>query len=310
MNIENSNISSIKIIIKWLVLSFLLITLPLAAEESRKSGKVLKGEILKSEILGRDVRYSLYLPPGYEENKKQKYPVVYLLHGMPGRPQDGDTDWIKYAKADRIVDQAINSGTIPPLILVMPDAGKTFYINNYSGEVRYEDMFIDELIPHIDASYRTHSSLKHRSIAGLSMGGFGALTLALRHPDLFSGCVALSAAIRSSEHIVDMKEMAYESFYGSILGPGLVGDDRVNDTWKSYSPLYLFKTLPSEQLKKTRWYIDIGDDDYLHEGNDQLHTLLRNRAVLHEYRVRDGSHNWSYWASGLEDGLIFLSKSY
>lgn len=104
---------------------------------------------MKSGILGRDVNYAVYLPPDYETSGR-RYPVVYLLHGYT----DDESGWIQFGKVNLAADRAIAAREIPPMIIVMPDGGATFYINDCQDKVRYEDMFIQELIPHIDKTYR------------------------------------------------------------------------------------------------------------------------------------------------------------
>lgn len=275
-------------------------------------GTVLEGEALESEILERDVRYTIYLPPGYELGTR-RYPVVYLvylLHGAPSTPHHSDADWIQFGSIDQLVDAAITSNVLRPVILVTPNAGLSFYINNHDGSMRYEDMFTNELIPHIDRRYRTRTDARFRGIAGLSMGGFGAMTLAMRHPDAFAGCAALSPALRTDEELVTTADDVYADYYGPLFGPGLKGEDRLTDLWQAYSPLHLVQSLPADELTRTRWYIDIGDDDFLYRGTDRMHTLLRDREVPHEYRVRDGAHDWSYWRSGIIDALAFVERAF
>jgi enterochelin esterase-like enzyme len=273
-------------------------------------GVVLESLELKSKILQRAVRYSIYLPPGYEANATHRYPVVYLLHGYPSEPHDSETDWVQQGSADRLVDEAIAAGRIPPVIIVMPDAKTTFYSNTVDGAVRYEDMFVEELTPFIDRTYRTRPQRMFRSVAGLSMGGYGALMLAMKHPDLFSAAAALSPGLRSEQELKDTPDAQYEQFWAPLYGAGLKGDARVGGAWRTQSPLGMAQTLPVVQLKRTRWWIDMGDDDFLAQGGAALHIALRQRQIPHEYRVRDGAHDWLYWRTGLIPALEFLAKSY
>ena len=125
------------------------------------SGQVLEGLKLSSEILGRDVAYAVYLPPDYATSTR-RYPVVYLLHGYT----DDESGWIQFGEVNLAADRAIAEREIPPMIIVMPDGGVTFYINDAAGKVRYEDMFVQELIPYIDATYRTRPSREFRGSPG------------------------------------------------------------------------------------------------------------------------------------------------
>ena len=121
----------------------------------------------KSEILGRDVAYSIYLPDGYDTSTRL-YPVLYLLHGW----SDNETSWIQLGNMQIIVDKAIRSNEAVPMIIVMPDAKVTWYVNAYDGKDSYEDMFFKELIPEIQKKYRARSDKEFRAVSGLSMGGY------------------------------------------------------------------------------------------------------------------------------------------
>ncbi len=266
---------------------------------------VLESLTFKSDLLKREVRYSIYLPPDYKTSDR-RYPVVYLLHGYT----DDDTGWIQFGEADRIADGAIEKGEIPPMILVMPDGGLDRYVNDYRAENPWADMFIKEFIPFIDTTYRTRTDKQYRGISGLSMGGYGALHMAMRNPDLFAACAAFSAGIRTPEEIINLPQERYDRYYGRLFGPGLEGKARLSTAWKAFSPLMLLDSVPGEKLKSVRWYIDIGDDDFLYRGNSALHVKLRDMNITHEYRVRIGTHTWSYWRSGLKSALAFIGVSF
>ncbi len=134
-----------------------------------QQGKVLEELSMSSKILQDSVNFSIYLPFDYESSKRS-YPVVYLLHGYT----DDQTAWVQFGEVNRVLDRDIASGKLPPMIVVMPDAGVTWYINDHKGEVLYEDMFIQEFLPYIEPTYRIRTKKRYRGIAGLSMGGYGA----------------------------------------------------------------------------------------------------------------------------------------
>ncbi len=269
------------------------------------SGKVLEGLKLPSKILGRGVSYAVYLPPDYATSSR-RYPVVYLLHGYT----DDESGWIQFGEVNLAADRAIAEREIPPMIIVMPDGGVTWYVNDISGRVRYEDMFVKELIPHIDATFRTRPSREFRGIAGLSMGGWGTLVHAFRHPELFAAGAAFSAAVWEDEDVIGMEQDDWDKIVGPVLGAGLAGKDRLTPHFRKVSPIDLAKSLPEDSLKKVRYYIDCGDDDFLIKGNCALHLLLTSRKIPHEFRVRDGGHAWSYWRTGIVDGLKFIGQSF
>jgi enterochelin esterase-like enzyme len=269
-------------------------------------GQVLEGLKLSSAILGRDVHYAVYLPPDYALSTR-RYPVVYLLHGYT----DDESGWIQFGEINLAADRAIAEREVPPMIIVMPDAGATFYINDAAGKVRYEDMFIKELIPFIDKAYRTRADREFRGVAGLSMGGWGTLVYAFRHPDLFAAGAAFSAAVWSDEDILAMPQESWDKLLGPLFGAaGQAGQSRLTDHFRETSPLDLAASLPEDSLKKVRYYIDCGDDDFLIKGNCALHVLLSGRKIPHEFRVRDGGHAWTYWRTGIVEGLKFIGQSF
>ena len=268
-------------------------------------GRVVEGQSFPSSILGRDVNYAVYLPPDYAASGR-RYPVVYLLHGYT----DDESAWIQFGEVNLAADRGIAGREIPPLIIVMPDAGVSWYINDHRNKVRDEDMFIRELIPHIDKTYRTRPKKEFRGVAGLSMGGWGALVFSMRHPDMFAACAAFSAAVWTDEEYSAMEEKEYLSMLGPVFGPQPAGKARLTAHFKSYSPLDQAKTMGVDTLQKVRYYIDCGDDDELVKGNSALHVILKDRKVSHEFRVRDGGHTWSYWRTGIADGLKFIGQSF
>jgi enterochelin esterase-like enzyme len=271
---------------------------------SAPQARLLEGLTFNSTLMNQGVRYSIYLPPDYYVSNR-RYPVVYLLHGY----SDDETGWVQFGEADRIADAGMQSGELPPMIIVMPDAGVTWYMNDYQGKTRYEDMLVQEFIPHIDGNYRTRTKREYRAVAGLSMGGHGSLLLAMHHPDLFGSCAALSAAVFTDETVAAMDTANYNRRFAFLLGPG-TGQDRLSPHWKRNSPITLAKSAPEAELKKVRYWVDCGDDDFLSAGNANLHLALLDRRIPHEYRVRDGAHTWAYWRTGLPEALKFISYSF
>ncbi len=286
---------------RWVVAAILLSSMPAIAQPS---GKVLEGLSMKSKILPYSVNYSIYLSPDYDASTR-RYPVVYLLHGY----SDQEWAWVQFGEVQAAADRAIAAREIPPMIIVMPDGKVTFYVNDHQGKERWEDMFIQEFIPFIDATYRTRPSKEYRGISGLSMGGYGSLTLSMRYPDLFAACAAFSAAVWEDDELVgDNTRRDYDSFFGKLFGP--LENGTLPAYFRERHPLDLAKTRPAEELKKVRYYIDCGDDDFLINGNMALHKALKARQIPHEFRVRDGGHSWPYWRTGIVEGLKFIGESF
>ncbi len=267
-------------------------------------GQVLEGLSMKSSILGHAVNFAVYLPPDYKEGARL-YPVVYLLHGYT----DNESGWIQFGEINLTADRAIEAREIPPMIIVMPDAKATWYMNNADGSEKYEDMFIQEFIPYIDKNYRTRATKEFRGIAGLSMGGFGSLLYSMKHPDTFVACAAYSAAVWTEEEMKAKPFGNRDGLFEKLFG--LTPDKSfLTAHYRANSILDLASTVPKDQIEKVRLYIDCGDDDFLYKGNSALHVLLRDKQIKHEYRTRDGGHSWIYWRTGIIDGLRFIGESF
>ncbi|MEP6595881.1 MAG: alpha/beta hydrolase family protein, partial [Ginsengibacter sp.] len=234
------------------------------------------------------------------------YPVVYLLHGYT----DDNTGWLQFGEINRYADKAITEGTIPPMIIVMPNGDSSFYINSYDGKEKYEDFFIKEFMPSIEKTYRIKAEKKYRGIAGLSMGGYGSLIYALKYPQLFAASAPLSAGVRSDDEMINLPEEKWSNEMGQLYGRDLKGKDRLTNAWYKNSILKIIETKSANDLKKVRYWIDCGDDDFLTKGNCLLHIALTDKKVPHEFRVRDGAHNWTYWRTGITDALQFIGQSF
>ena len=262
-------------------------------------------QVIKSAILNKDVHYSIYLPSDYNTSQRA-YPVTYLLHGYG----DADDGWIQYGEINRLADDAIATGKIPPMIIVTPDGFTGFYINSADGKMNYEDFFVKELIPYIEKTYKVKTERKFRAIAGLSMGGYGSMILALKHPDLFVAAAPLSAAVWTDNDVINMQDGMYNGLFSSAMGTNLKGKDRLTSAWLNNSVFGIIEKKTKEELSAVRYWIDCGDDDFLTIGNSELHIALTKKNVAHEFRMRDGSHNWTYWRTGVIDALSFIGDSF
>jgi S-formylglutathione hydrolase FrmB len=196
------------------------------------------------------------------------------------------------------------------MIIVMPDAENTFYMNHASGKYQFEDFFMKELIPYIEKTYRCLAEKKYRAIAGLSRGGFGALLYAIHYPQIFSSCAALSAAVRTDAEVNAMPLKEFNDRFRMAFGDIKEGEKRITDFYNQNSILYLVEHMPEVQKKEVRFYLDCGDDDFLYRGNSLLHIAMRDLNIPHQYRVRDGEHNWTYWRTGLPAVLGFVSETF
>jgi enterochelin esterase-like enzyme len=272
---------------------------------AQPAGKVIEQNSIKSAVLNRNVSYTVYLPPDYESSQRA-YPVVYLLHGF----SDDNSAWLQFGEINRYADKGIHKGILPPMIIIMPDADSTFYINSYDGKNNYEDFFIKEFIPQVEKLYRIKSQKSYRGIAGLSMGGYGSLIYALKYPNLFAAAAPLSAGIFDDSTLVSMQNEWYNILLAPVFGKNLKGKERLSKTWNENSILGIAEKKSADDLKKVRYWIDCGDDDFLTNGNCMLHLILSKKQVPHEFRVRDGAHTWTYWRTGITDALAFIGESF
>lgn len=271
-----------------------------------QSGLLKESLKVKSTVLSKDIEYSIYLPADYGTSNR-RYPVLYLLHGYT----DDETGWTQFGEAHLIGDRVIQNGDAAPMIIVMPDAGVTWYVNSYDGKVKYEDFFIKEFIPHIDATYRTRATKQYRAISGLSMGGYGALIMATKHPELFSAAAPLSAGVFEDEAIINGDDNMWKNVLGDIYGKkDLAGKNRLTEHYYKNSILKIIENGNAEELQKINFYIDCGDKDFLIKGNMALHSIMIDKKIPHEFRVREGEHNWTYWRTALPEVLKFVSEGF
>jgi enterochelin esterase-like enzyme len=231
-----------------------------------------------SNSMGQNRAFDVYLPPGYSTYTRLRYPVLYLLHGDPGRHRD----WINFG-VQKLLDAGIASGSLPPVIAVMPDGnGKVSsaaeWANRWDGRDPVEQSVL-ELMGLVDREYRTTPDRQDRIIAGLSSGGFGATNLAARHPDMFGAAISLSG-------------------YFVAQGP-VFGGDRAY--MRANSPLYVVQDKPASS---PRFVLVVGDrDGYFTEAARQFDAELSRLKVKHDLVLLPGAHSWTVWVNGLAIGL-------
>lgn len=269
--------------------------------------RIVEGLSMSSTILSQDVKYSIILPEEYFATKKS-YPVVYLLHGLG----DNESSWLEYGRVSQAADKAIGEKQIVPMIFVMPQGFRNYYVNDYANTFLYEDMFIKELVPFIDKQYRTIADKEHRATIGYSMGGFGALMLPLRNPNVFTISVPLSISVRTDEQYMTEDASGWDDQWGRLFGGvGTTGTDRITENYRQHSPFHLFAQKDLQSFKNLKLFIDNGDDEEtLCRSNEELHILLRDKNFPHEFRVRNGGHEFIYWRDALPNGLRFISDAF
>lgn len=259
-----------------------------------------------SPSLKQEVSYSIILPEGYEHSNTE-YPVLYMFHGIGG----DYTSWLEYGNVARVMDKMIKKGEVKPFIMVIPDGYLSYYSDTYDGSFLYETFFIKELVPYIDNNYRTRKNVSARSIIGFSMGGFGALSVSLRNRDLFGSVVALSPSIRTEkQYIIEEPQTGWDNQWGRIFGAvGKNGSQRLTIYYKQHSPYHLLSTFHNSDLKGFGIMLDIGDKEgTLCESNEELHRLLLERQIPHEWEVRSGGHDFTCWNAALPKAFRFINR--
>jgi enterochelin esterase-like enzyme len=279
------------------ILGFYVLILIIPFSLMAQTGKVYDNLILKSSILKMERKYSVYLPPDYETSNRS-YPVLYLLHGSG----DDQTGWVQFGEVNYIADKAIKEGKSTAMIIVMPDAntGRRGYFNTMKGDFQYEDFFFKEFIPFIEKTYRIRAEKQFRAVAGLSMGGGGTIIYALHHPEMFASACPLSASVRRQT-----SNRNRQNADTTGLQPQQIDAFR-----KQHDAFYLVENMPDSLKTSVKWYFDCGDDDGLSEGNSLLHIAMRAKGIPHEFRIRNGAHNWTYWREALPEVLDFISKGF
>lgn len=256
---------------------------------------------LKSHILARQVNYCLLLPPSYDLETQRRYPVLYFLHGLG----DNEQMFLRSGGLNLVTD-LWEQKRIGEFLVVTPGAGASFYINSRDARQRYEDFFIQEFIPHIERAYRIRASRASRAISGASMGGYGALHLAFRHPELFIAVSAHSPAL--IEKLPAVSASKDTPGPRSIFG-GAFGSPFDAAFWYRQSPLTQARTAVVNGMKI---YFDCGtEDDFgFGPGAEALHRILGARRIPHEFHLYPGGHNWTYFATHIPESLQFHSRTF
>ena len=290
-------------------LALILILLSLAATAGAQRGRRgrdrdiipdgsrVQYQSFASEILGRELSYALYLPPSYEETNDD-YPFLLFLHGA----NENERRWSTRGMTDLMMDGMIASGELGEFIVAIPFGANSFYTNSASGQ-RWEDMITDEFIPMIESTTRTPGVRSSRAISGISMGGYGALKLAMKHPDLFNSVSAHSAMLidNFAEAAATMRRaQAYYMLFDDIF-------DVSNDLsyWDANNPMRIARE--SNELDSLKIYFDCGtEDEYgFFVGARQLNQLLESRGIEHEFHLYPGTHGWDYARQHTAASLTF-----
>jgi S-formylglutathione hydrolase FrmB len=250
---------------------------------------------LESKLMGRQMPYRVVLPVSYWEKEQsgRAYPVVYLLHGLTGRFDN----WISrtgLAEYTKPMD----------MIVVTPEGENGWYTDGAAkANDKYESYIVKELIPEIDRRFRTIPDRRGRAIAGLSMGGYGALKFGLKYPDMFALAGSFSGALGAATYPVAGPNAAALSSITNIFGPMDSETRKANDIFRMIRELTPEKTRALPFL-----YVDCGTEDFLFQNNRDFIDLLLEKKVPHEFRQLPGGHIWPYWDKQVQEFLRLSSR--
>jgi S-formylglutathione hydrolase FrmB len=278
--------------------AFLCAALSLFAACSKKEEKrqdsprlnsrvTIRDVVFHSMALNRDMPYRVVLPlsiaPGH------KLPVVYLLHGLGGSFRD----WTNYSDVSNFAEGG--------LILVMPEGDSSYYVNSAQRpQNRYEDYIVNDLISEVESKFPVASGRANRAIVGISMGGFGAINLSFRHPELFVFAGALSPAVDAPTRPFSLKRIGRWSEHTAAFGPWGGKTRREND------PYLLVQTV--DPTRAPYIFVSCGEKEGFLRSNRKFAALLAQYHFRYEFHVVPGGHDWNQWNQRLPDVFKSLSE--
>ncbi|MDQ1558838.1 MAG: putative tributyrin esterase [Pyrinomonadaceae bacterium] len=252
----------------------------------------------ESKLVGKPLPYHVVLPPLYDapESRALRYPVIYLLHGLGG----GAGNWVS-ERAHLAMHAAAYR-----FIIVTPEGRDGWYTDSATVETdKFETYILAELIPDVERRYRALPAREARAVAGLSMGGYGALKFGIKHPQTFALAASLSGAFGAASwdhtdpNLLDFVRPSVGRTYGAMGSPTRAA----NDLFK------LFTDLPPERFPTLPFiYFDCGTEDFLINSNRALSELLLKRKIPHEYRQLPGTHSWPYWDAQVQEVLKLAAR--
>lgn len=275
-------------------LSQLLVAVVLCSLYSLTHAGTITHHSLESTLMSRTLVYSLYTPDAYQ-NSQTDFPVLYLLHGASGN----ENSWVGAGNIEATADALIASGAIPPMLIVMPADPNFWWADSHLESS--QTALITELIPHVDASYRTQAERGGRLIAGYSAGGFGTTNAALKYPQLFSAAAALSPAV------YDPVPPASSSATRVAVFQRDGGFDA--ELWRSLNWVSVFDDYKKSGLI-VPFYINSGDHDRFDiafHAAGFFQALRLHQPELAELRIFDGDHDFDAWGGSVGDAMQYIA---
>lgn len=250
---------------------------------------------LQSKLVNATLPYNVVLPPDYRASSATRYPVLYLLHGFGGHYGD----WVTRTN---LADYAAQYR----MILVTPEGNDGWYTDSVSDtNGKYESYILRELIPDVQQRFRTIETRYGRGIAGLSMGGYGALKFGLKSPGTFAFAGSLSGALATTSWTEDdlrNLRIIRDSVFGVFGPPG-------SETRKANDLFELTRGFSATRVAALPFiYLDCGTEDFLIASSTQFAALLREKKVPHEFRELPGDHNWAYWDQQVQEVMRIAAE--
>jgi len=283
----------------WLARELLLVSILFSVATAACAQETRKVEVetiqFKSELIGQVLPYNALFPVGYAESNK-RYPVLYLLHGLFGRYDD----WITRTNLAEYASHY-------DLIIVTPEGHDSWYTDSAGVPTdKYESYFVRELISDVDARFRTIKDRRARGVAGLSMGGYGALKYGLKHPEQFAFAGSLSGAFDPTTRTDDHPGVGWYILRPSIsavFGPRSSQTRTANDLHQ------IARGLGASEIASLPYlYFDCGLEDPFLATNRELAEILLAKKILHHYRHLPGGHDWAYWDQQVREVLRLYTE--
>ena len=244
-------------------------------------GKLIHVQVTTNNVPG-PVDVAVYTPPGYDPKRAQPYPLLLQLHGGGGSSQN-------MTAMAATLETGIKQGLIPPVVSIMPSAGRSFYMDYKDGSQKWETFILADLIPWARAGYDVPKGREGTLITGISMGGMGSLRIAFKHPDMFQAVASQEPGIEPALGYDDIK--LRDRFYrDDTLFEQKFGKPVDKAYWAANNPATIASTNP-DKLLGLSIYIEVGDQDmfYLNQGTEFLHRVLFDKQISHEYRLVKGA---------------------
>jgi S-formylglutathione hydrolase FrmB len=255
--------------------------LPASQNSSLSAPERIRELRLPSKLMKREMPYCVILPPDYSDTKNEtsRYSVIFLLHGLYGHYDN----WVKLT---RLVEYSAKYS----IIIVTPEGNNGWYVDSATKpDDKYESYIINELIPEIDAKFRTVNAREKRAIAGLSMGGYGAIKFGLKYPRHFLLAGSFSGALGAASFGLQLRPELAKPL-SEVFGPADSNTRRLNDIFLAA------QQLSAEDIKNLPFlYLDCGTEDFLFQNNREFIEILLKKKIPHEWRQLPGQHNWKYW---------------